>query len=741
MIAKVPEKRADGDSSFLDLVEYMTNRDEDQENYEYELNTSERRRHLDILKNVGINLASADDHLRAAGRVDHLDGATLRVRLGSARRAARADGAEHEQSVRGSDGSTEGELNVTQLKRSLARIYANLRSAGRYLGQTPEADRDFQERARARRASIASATPSAQRRHRRDAGNVDPAQGLDSLELTLGPQQLVTPSGVACEHNCLSLITASAEMEAVAAQNPRVGDPVYHVVVSWAPGENPTDTQAFECARYALKAVGMEDHQYVFAVHRDTDNAHVHIAVNRVNPETFKAVYPERDYYKLDRAMRELEIAHGWQEVEGVFSIFERNGKKVVDWTSSSPDTKGKRPSKASDMERFDGVESFFTYVRNEPRKAIAALLKRETLTWQAIHHQLAKHNIELREKGQGFAIYDLASDTTTPVKASDLHEGLSKARLVKRLGAFELPRSIDVVPSAIYDKHRPLKRDPKQREERRLERATGRRALREQYQKYKKSFVYRRLDPAAVKARFAAIADEARDRRAQVKNSKGSAAVKKAMYSVIAFETLRERERLKVQLQREREELRADPANRSLTFRQWVENEAAAGVPAAISQVRGWAYSEKRMANTLERSAGDDLKDGIRYDTVADPVAISTAEGLTFKVRRSGSVHYETQQGVELFVDLGRVIHMSDVSARNHQAVLAALRHATEKFGSTFELTGSPEFKHSTVALMTRYKMNVTLKNPDLEQLRKAMEAEIKASERKGGSRGTRPA
>ncbi|MHC5208989.1 TraI/MobA(P) family conjugative relaxase [Pseudomonas chlororaphis] len=740
MIAKIPEKRDDGDSSFKDLVEYMTNRDENQEKFTDELNTSERRRHLDVLRVIGVNLAAAGDHLRAAGRVDVIDGDAIRIRLRGTGGLTHSDAGKHDRSDRSADNPNEGEIDGREHQRSIARTRANLRTAGRYLRQAPEADRDFQERARTRRAYLAVVADAAERRNRRNAGDVDADERLALLQLMGGPQEVVTSSGVVCQHNCLALESASAEMAAVAAQNARVKDPVYHVVLSWAPGENPTDQQAFESAHYALKAVGMSDHQYVFAVHRDTDHAHVHIAVNRVNPETFRAVYPDRDYYKLDRAMRELELANGWQEVEGVFSIFERGGKKVIDWTSKAPDSKGKRPSKASEMERYDGTESFFTYVRNEPRKAIALALKRETLTWQAIHHLLAKYNLELREKGQGLAVYDLGADATTPIKASDLHESLSKSRLEKRLGDFQEPRPIEVEPSTKYDKHKPLKRDPKVREDRRQARADARRALRDRYEIYKKGFVTKRLNPVDVKRRYAEIAEQARDQRSKVKASKGSTAAKKAMYSVIAFETLRDRERLKVEIQRERDVLRQDPQNKRRTFKEWVEEQAAAGDAAAISQVRGWAYSEKRKEKEIQDAEIDDRHNGLRHDSDAEPLAKSSVVGMTFKVRRSGSVHYQNDRGQDQFIDLGRSVQVLPGADTDRAAIAAALAFAKEKYGGRFELTGTDEFKKIAVEVLVEYKITVTLSNAVQEAARKAYEVEYRASERKGGGKGHRP-
>jgi hypothetical protein len=179
----------------------------------------------------------------------------------------------------------------------------------------------------------------------------------------------------------MSLPTAGAEMAFIAKQNVRVKDPVYHVVVSWPAGESPTDAQAFECGAHALGAVGMEGHQYVFGVHRDTRNIHLHIAVNRVSPVTFKAVYPDRDFYKLDRAMRELELRFGWQHDNGPYAVFERNGEQVIDWRREL-NTKGTMPTPAADMERHAGHESFFSYARGEPREAVINALKDKHLTW-----------------------------------------------------------------------------------------------------------------------------------------------------------------------------------------------------------------------------------------------------------------------------------------------------------------------------------------------------------------------
>lgn len=283
MLAKIPPRREDLKSSFTDLVEHITNRDE-------------KKAHLSD------EIDSSDPHER------------------------------------------EKQLKI------LARAREHLRLAANYLRQSPQIDSDFQQRALARRVRL-----WLEKKPIQPAPSQAEAEALAELwsgRLLGQAERLVTPTGVACEHNSLSLSSAAAEMKAVATQNARVKDAVYHVVLSWPTNESPTDAEAFECGAYALGAVGMADRQYVFAVHRDTDNTHLHIAVNRVNPDMFAAVYPERDYFKLDGAMRELELRYGWQHDNGPYAVFERNGHVVIDWASKDPTTKGRQPTPAADMER-----------------------------------------------------------------------------------------------------------------------------------------------------------------------------------------------------------------------------------------------------------------------------------------------------------------------------------------------------------------------------------------------------
>ncbi|NCA83697.1 MAG: hypothetical protein EOM72_13325, partial [Opitutae bacterium] len=62
--------------------------------------------------------------------------------------------------------------------------------------------------------------------------------------------------------------------------------PVYHLSLSWAPDETPDREEMVSTAREALKTLGLDTHQALIVSHNDEPHSHVHILVNRVNPET-----------------------------------------------------------------------------------------------------------------------------------------------------------------------------------------------------------------------------------------------------------------------------------------------------------------------------------------------------------------------------------------------------------------------------------------------------------------------
>ena len=87
--------------------------------------------------------------------------------------------------------------------------------------------------------------------------------------------------------------------------------PVYHFTLNWEPGTEPARNHMVETGQSALKALGYEEHEAVYAVHTDKDHRHMHIVVNRIHPVTGKAHNPENDQRILQRWAYEYEKGQG----------------------------------------------------------------------------------------------------------------------------------------------------------------------------------------------------------------------------------------------------------------------------------------------------------------------------------------------------------------------------------------------------------------------------------------------
>jgi Relaxase/Mobilisation nuclease domain len=105
---------------------------------------------------------------------------------------------------------------------------------------------------------------------------------------------------------------AVKEILATQAQNTRSrSDKNYHLVVSFPEAEKPTRAQLEDIEDTICAAIGFAEHQRVSAVHQNTDNLHLHVAINKVHPRTLRIVEPWYDHYRLQEICVELEIRHG----------------------------------------------------------------------------------------------------------------------------------------------------------------------------------------------------------------------------------------------------------------------------------------------------------------------------------------------------------------------------------------------------------------------------------------------
>jgi len=524
---------------------------------------------------------------------------------------------------------------------------------------------------------------------------------------------------------------AAKEMKLVALMNPRCENPVYHYILTWRDGEQPPFPQWREAVKKSLEALGFDGHQAVAVAHTNTGNFHVHVAVNRVHPETYRAHSPEWSHYSLDEILRRLEQQFGWAEDHGLYRWDEKLRRPVKterelleQWRVDREEGGRTAAGRAGDMEAFADGESLESYSRGEPARAVRAAAQADESNWQAIHSALAQYGLTIQagEKG-GYAVSPI-NQPNLKVKASKVFREVfagkaNRADLEERLGTFELPGP-DIGSSErqkIYKSTR-----PRRGEDREL-RANRRAILLAQYRAYKRS-----VPPAvlpsqeSLRKRREAIPIHFRAERAKVKASGLSAPEKLAAYSILAMQAAQAREALRIEIQVERRAARE--AAKPLTWVEWVADRAVEGDAAAISALRGIAYADRRRRHRLEQEELSEDGNAIASADLGrqDPApATGLLQGVRWSVdRKTGAVTYQLRNRACL-VDQGRRIHLDDRAASDTGAIKAALLLARQKFGPVLHIHGDAAFRQRAVIVLAtmRPPLGVQLADPELAALR----------------------
>ncbi|WP_210454663.1 TraI/MobA(P) family conjugative relaxase [Pantoea ananatis] len=470
--------------------------------------------------------------------------------------------------------------------------------------------------------------------------------------ISISPEgtQRVLSGEVLCETNCFSLDTAASEMNLTAAQNRHCKDAVYHFILSWQDDEDPSPDALFSSVRYCLKQLGMEEHQYVAAIHRDTDNVHCHVSANRVHPNTFTAQNMWNDADTLQKCCRVLEREFGFKV---------DNGSWHMDEAGELHRTRREMPSAprgAAKREIFSDKESLHGYAVRQTRQMLNDFAEQECLDWTLLHNVLYTRGLGLREQQGGLAVYDLMNPDGASVKASDVHPAISHTAMVKRWGDYQpAPPASDpdnheagiLVVDKFYMPQLHV-RDQEARRERREARAIARDILRARYDAYRSG--WEKPDLRAGE-RFRQIASHCVVAKARVRDSVRDPLMRKLMYRVAEFEKMKAMAELRLQLREERQTLKETGDNRPLSWKSWVEREASRGDVAALSQMRGWAYRDKRAARQ-QKNAWPEPNAIVHYGAGDNAPAIKSSEHET-RVLRDGTVSY-LRDGKPAVTDFG---------------------------------------------------------------------------------------
>jgi hypothetical protein len=560
--------------------------------------------------------------------------------------------------------------------------------------------------------------------------------------------------------------------DAMSARNYK-GNPVYHFDVSWMEGEHPTRDQLESAARHFIDGLGFGKCQTFWAVHRDTDNDHLHIVVNKVvvDPENGRVAIAEKprfDYRILACLAREMEIGQGWERAPGHYVAVEPHpgDKKIMTmkeaatrglWNEDWEKQKKLSRNAVRAEHNLGGGESFQSWVSEEPARALYETIHRPGATWAKVHETLAQFGVGIEPKGSGMVVTAMLNDgRVLAAKASQLGKWASKSALEKYLGTYEVPeKNLETLKKSAQKNYESAVRDQRisgnetrnsdtpaeksresQREIRAAERAAARKALVERFERERGE-----SEKALRQQQRAALRERHQDERKALKATLAEQrrqlfrAAKSAHRRVTPIElALHARERamrLEVLQKTQREERRALSKSfptRPATWRAWLEIQAERSDADAQAALRGIRYQEQRrkkqQANAIAGAVEEEEQQRVEVLTVANLKAEID--------RRLQWVVYKSLDGDTRMIDQGHRIVVKD----SHDDTLeAALRVASAKYRNQITITGTAEFRERAARMAVQLGINV--KDADLQGTARDEHDKREASRRRLDRRG----
>lgn len=523
------------------------------------------------------------------------------------------------------------------------------------------------------------------------------------------PQNKQERVGAVTVTNCVQVNPHDAvfEIQAVQALNTKSkDDKTYHLIISFPSGENPDDKTLKFIETQICQSLGFAEHQRISAVHHDTDNLHIHIAINKIHPENFTICTPYYDYKILGKVCERLERELGLQIVNHEPRLTCSQGR-------------------ANDMEHHAGVESLLNWIKRECAEQI-----QQAKTWGDLHAILQDNGLQLQERGNGFVVVDGQGHG---VKASSISRKCSKKNLEKRLGLFIpfKPSTVSVKTAGVSKlaKTKPEKigTKPPPRSKGKTPPLSSLSQIKiGRKSSYKKQPIFsRRIDTGTLFAEYQReqkmlditrrkkftdlrherdekvkdARQEASHKRSLIKFMKGPGVNKQMLYASTSATLKRKISKAKTSFKEECEEtLRAYSRK---TWADWLQAKASAGRQDALQALQA---REKKIKVEKEGLEGEQvIKEG--------PVPGIKPDNIT----KAGTIIYRV--GSTAIRDDGASFAVTRDA--NEGGVEAVLRMAVYRYGQKIKVNGSAEFKERIVQVAVKTNINVIFENEDLEKKR----------------------
>ena len=537
---------------------------------------------------------------------------------------------------------------------------------------------------------------------------------------------------VVLSNNLVGIETAAAEMKALEFFNPRCHDAVFHYELAWPPGERPSRAEWADAALHTLKQLGFKEHLYVIVAHDDKKHFHIHIMVNKIHPETYRAHTPSFSWLNLDAAVRFLEAKHGWAHTPGPMRWDEGTQQAVRTSKSERNALRSARQQPtgaAAQFEHYQDQESFQSYVRREVAPSVSKLLTRRNVTWDDLHRLLSKAHLRL-EKGESGGYTVLAIDHNIRVKASDVFRNnfagkVNRQNTETALGAWT-PASTSGYEAAQHTVRTPV-RNSALREERKAQRLSDRVSLMADYSQYRnrQREVCKGLTAQGREARQQLVMN-LRQHKKEIRALAVPWSAKKILLSQATAQSVIEMRTLKVTVQERRQE--QFPKD----LRTWVAERAGEGDARAAAQLRGWRYADqrnqRRLDATLEPNAlhiGPPPEDNLKSDwtnfvqqrlsaqqreqNLAKQIATTRIWTIN---RKTGDVSYMLNGKVSV-IDRGRIV---TVLNQEEAAIVFGLEMAVQKYGSRIACTGTEQWKRMVTMTAVKHGIFAQFTDPEMQ-------------------------
>lgn len=548
--------------------------------------------------------------------------------------------------------------------------------------------------------------------------NVKKSSFVELVKYLQDPQSKQERVGVIKVTNCHQeniLDAARYDIEPTQRRNTRSkGDKTYHLVVSFRPGEKPSQEVLDAAEERICAAIGYADHQRVSAVHYDTDNVHIHIAINKIHPQTHNINTPYNDYKTRSAVCLALEKEFGLE-------------------SDNHRASKTRSENNAADMERHSGRESLLGWIKRECADQLNS-----AANWQELHQTMRQNGLELRHKGNGFVI---TGPDGLAVKASSVDRSLSRAALEKKLGSFEssIPdtKPSRLSPEAIKQRFgsathvkRPGDLPPPMRENRQVHLGdvpvmqinSGKRyegkplgsqgastsALYRHYQSEQQRLTAARNEALRLaKVKRDRLIENAkrsgRLKRSAIKLLKGPDVNKRYLYGLASKALGEDLERANAIYKKDRQA--AYDIHKRRTWADWLQFKAAGGGDEALKTLRQRnAQQARKEANILygNKVKKDGRIPGLKPDSVT----------------KEGTIIYRV--GESAIRDCGKRLDVSRDAGDD--GLHAALLMAKHRYGDKLTVNGSFEFKKRIVAVAAARELDVSFADPELEKLRQIL-------------------